>query len=196
MKELIKDTRRIAKKNGCKIFLSRSKGVKCNGETLRSNGYFDSEGRILAVAVNKPESVWLKVFLHESCHMDQWLENEPLWEKWGVGYNSFFEWLQGDLDLTKMQLLRSFADVIACEKDCEQRAIAKIRKYNLDINIELYTQSANTYLFSYSKVMQYKKWVQGIYLNKNLLRYAPKRFQSDYLNVPKKLSEEFDKMYS
>jgi len=44
------------------------------------SGYFDDKiGPTLACAIGKPEKDWYEILVHESCHMDQWIEKDPLW---------------------------------------------------------------------------------------------------------------------
>lgn len=88
---------------------------------------------------------WLEILVHESCHMDQYLEESPLWfhdlhefNIWEV--NKFIE---SDIKL------RAFKAVTELEIDCDKRSLKKIKKYNLDIDIPKYIQKSNCYHQSY-----------------------------------------------
>jgi len=196
MKKLISDTNKYAKRNGIKIALIKKKQVVCNGETMKTNGYFDSEARKLVVAVDKPDSEWQPIFIHESCHMEQFIENPFLWEKWNVGFTHFFTWLEGGMELDEKTLLMSYQDIVDCELDCEKRAVQKIIKYGIDIDIKKYKKMSNLYLYSYAYVMASKKWKTGIYHNQELLKCTPTPFQKSYLLIPPKLKVLLDKFYS
>lgn len=196
MEKLIADTRKLAKKHGIKIVLSDKDKVVAKGEKMGCNGYFDSDNRILAVATGKPIEDWSKVYIHESCHLDQFVENIFQWEKWNVGYTMFFQWINGEVELNRETLLLCWKDVVDCELDCEKRAVNKINKYKIDIPVEHYIKMCNTYLYSYTKILEVRKWKKGVYLNKKLIRCAPISFQDDYLTIPAKLNKALDEFYA
>jgi hypothetical protein len=104
--------------------------------------------------------------------------------------------MEHKIELDKNTLLLCWKDVIDCELDCEKRAVAKIKKYKLPISIEYYIKMCNSYLFSYTKILEVRKWKAGVYLNKKLLRCSPISFQDDYLVIPPKLNKELDVFYS
>lgn len=196
MKQLIADTRKQAKEYGVTILTPKEDKVYAEGELSGLNGYFDSANKILAVATGKPKKDWDKVFIHESCHFDQWLADVYLWNKWNVGYSLFFEWLDSKVELNRKQLLAAWKDVIDCELDCEKRSIAKIKKYKIPIDTKLYTQMANSYLYSYTKLLEVRTWKAGVYLNYDLLQYSPKVFPKSHLKIPPKLNKALDEFYS
>jgi len=192
---IISDTKRLAKKHGIKISLINERSITPEGETTSSNGYFCPDDKILAVAVAKPKSEWLPIFTHESCHLDQSIENKYLWNKWNVGYTMFFDWIEGRIKLDNKILKSCVQDIIDCELDCEKRTVRKIKKYNLDISIVNYKRMANTYLYSYPYMMKVQKWKTGIYMNKWLCSDSPTSFQKDYFKIPLKLQHKFKKFY-
>ena len=193
---IITDIQRKAEKAGIKIDLVKNVSILVEGETTPTNGYFCSTDRVLAVAIDKPVDDWLPIFIHESCHMDQFLQDEFQWEKWNVGYTMFFDWIEGKKELNKKTLLRAFKDIIDCEKDCEKRTVEKIKKYETGIDVARYTQMANLYLYSYAYIMKVRKWKTGIYKNKELTDLCPKTFQADYTKIHSKLKNKLKDFYS
>jgi hypothetical protein len=189
----INDLYKKAEKHKIKIQLSHSKLVFAKGETAGCGGYFDSEHKILAVATDYPKSKWLSILIHESSHLDQWIEDKFHWEKWTHGHTLFFQWLLEKKIVKREVLLESVQDVIALELDCEKRAIAKIKKYNLPINLEEYCRKANAYLFSHLYLLEVRKWIPRIYSNKNTWMSSPKTLKKEYKNIPRKLYAAFKK---
>lgn len=192
--KIITDTEKTAKEKGIKIRLIEEKTIIPEGEKMPTNGYFCSETKVLAVATGKPKEDWLPIFIHESCHMDQFFENSFLWDKWNVGYTLFFEWIEGK-EVDKKTLLLCFKDIIDCEKDCEQRTVKKMKKYRLKIDTSHYTQMANLYLYSYAYILKARKWKKGLYKNEPLAALCPKVFQDEYLIIPAALKIKFKQFY-
>lgn len=192
---IVTDIKRNAKKHGVKISLIKKKKITARGENTPSNGYFCPDDKIIAVAVNKPKIEWLPIFVHESCHLDQVVENKYLYDKWSVGYTMFFEWLDGKIELDNKILKLCVQDVVDCEKDCEQRTVRKMEDYGLDINILNYKRMANTYLYSYPYMMKVRKWKTNLYMNDWLCSSAPPFFQKTYFKIPLELKNKFKKFY-
>lgn len=192
---IVNDIRKYATKHGVKLSLEKSQRVVAKGETCECNGYFDAEDKLMVVAIDKPKNEWLPILIHESCHLDQFIDNNYLWQKWSVGYTMFFDWLGGGVELDNKTLKLCAQDIIDCEKDCEMRTIKKIKKYNLDINVRDYIRGANIYLYSFKYMMLSKKWKDGIYLNKELISHSPSTFQKSYMIIPNELNKLFTKFY-
>lgn len=195
MNKLISDTRKLAKKYGIKIRLINKKHIIANGELTPTNGYFCPTDKILAVATRKPQSEWLPIFIHESCHLDQSIHDLYQWEKWNVGYTMFFEWLDGKTELDKKTLIKCCQDIIECELDCEKRTVEKMKLYDVDINRTWYTRMANLYLYSYVYLMQVRRWKKGLYMNEHLTVSAPAQFQKSYLKIPPELKSKLKEFY-
>ena len=152
---------------------------------------FVDENRF-CVAVGKAEIEWLKIFVHESCHIDQLLEKDPLWESGCNGYDGLGEQLKSDESLSK----ENVKNIILLEKDCDQRAVKKINKYGLNIDRKTYIQQSNSYLFSYWMVCKTKKWVPGIYTKMDYKK-LPSVFlkEEEYMNPNKKYLDLFEEFY-
>lgn len=195
--KLLEDTLKLASKNNITLKLVGKKKILADG--AKCNGFFSDNPRELVVACGQPESEWIQTFIHESSHMDQFLEKSLVWDT-DITPNVdasdiFFEWLDGkrkDMNLVKkcMKLLRNV------ELDCEKRTVKKIKKYKINIDIEAYIQKSNAYIFSYTYLLESRKWVQGIYFVEDVIKHSPKKFlknPKDYDKIPKQLREAFDR---
>lgn len=192
MEAFIKDTRWTAKQHGIKIRLPKTKTVKCRRDSIPSSGYFDSGDMIISVAKNG--DAWLGVLVHESCHMDQWIENRVQWEMMGVGFDMFYRWLNRKIELSDAELQSAFLCLIACELDCEKRTLAKIKKYGLEVNIKEYARVANHCLYAYTAIKNARRWDNAFFAIKGGTRKVPTKlrpFAEDYLTVPSYLQKSF-----
>lgn len=164
-------------------------------EGLPCSGYFegDIDKGELVVAVNKPQKKWLPVLIHESCHMDQWLENKAKFMV-SEGIEVIDQWLNGKR-VNKTILKKAIEATKKLELDCEIRSVAKIKKYKLPINIQEYIQMANTYIYFYNWVLENRKWnsVDKSLYQKEIYKLAPKEFQKNYKKTPDDLNEAFNK---
>ena len=144
---------------------------------IKCSGYFDEEDLELVVATNKKENDWLTILIHESCHLDQYTEKTPIWGEGEDGITVIDEWLEGK-DYKPQQLEKAFIDTIKLEVDCEKRSVKKIKKYNLQIDPELYIQKANAYLISYWATYRDRKWFPFPYNNPLVYKNMSKKFLS------------------
>jgi hypothetical protein len=191
--KLLKDVRTKAKKYDVSIVLKRASLVYSEGEDLGCAGYFDSDKRILSVAAKCSEADWLGVLAHEASHMEQWIENEYMWNKLNCGYELFFRWLEGRT-IVKLEILEeAVSDIIRLERDCELRAIKKIKEYNLPICVNTYSRKANAYLFAYLYFLEKRKWIPKIYSHESVYSKAPIRFRETYSSIPQRLYNQFKK---
>ena len=176
-----------------KIFFHLDYVNKVDQENLPCSGYFDEKN--LVVATNKKNiKEWLDVLVHESCHLDQFLEKSKLWVS---DANSLFlveAWIhKKNISIERRD--RGFRNTVALELDCEKRTIAKIKKYGLDINKDEYIQKANSYLFAYLYALIYRKWYPTPYENPRVWRKMPKNFLTidQYLDKNSKYLKYFIK---
>jgi hypothetical protein len=166
-----------------KIFFHLDFVNKVDQENLPCSGYFDEKN--LVVATNKKNiREWLDVLVHESCHLDQFLERSKLWVSDEESLSIVEAWINKK-NISEQRRDRGFFNTIALELDCEKRTIIKIKKYGLDINKEEYIQKANSYLFSYLYALIYRKWYPTPYENSRVWRKMPKNFLT--------IDEYFDK---
>jgi hypothetical protein len=118
------------------------------------SGYFDPNTKTLAVAAGRKD--WLEVLVHESCHMDQFLDPNSIWHSGGVeAVDQYFDWMSGkDVREFKEQVL--LAGLL--ELDCESRTVTKIEQFNLPIDIKTYIKKANAYTQFYLYSISTRKW--------------------------------------
>ena len=144
-----------------------SVSVDVSDGPTQGNGCFeestgDDMRGTLTCAVGKPLEEWLPTFVHETCHKDQFIEQTDVWLDGIYGsYESmdFIDlWIRGLVELSATQKDRYFKASILVELDCEIRAVAKIEKYNLPINVTEYIQRANAYVLFYQVMRRTRKW--------------------------------------
>lgn len=180
---------RTAIGNGISINLHSEKYIQDG--TSRISGSFDSGKKLFSCAVGGNSKRWFTVFLHESCHMDQYLEDSEIWNSRTLtgrdpGFN-VFEWLDGKLELSKSELKESIKLIRELELDCEKRAVDKIVKYNLPIEVDDYIREANCYVLFYNFIRKHRLWYNpshSIYRNKELLEKISPKFSYDYSILP------------
>lgn len=189
----INSVKRKAKKYGIEVFFSNEDVVyDSEDDNLGCGGFFSEESKRLATATNNNITHWFSIFIHESCHMDQWIERREWWDKNLEIYSRFFEWLAFEKEYTAKELEESRQIIIEIEQDCEKRAIEKIKKYKFkNIKIKRYIQEANSYLFLYTFMRQKRKWYNNIHSKPNCWSLCPARFPKDYKKIPKKLLNAF-----
>jgi hypothetical protein len=147
------------------------------------SGYFCDTDKALVVACGKPFKEWFEILIHEFCHLEQW-KTDPRWKKWTTACGKTWEWMAGDNIMNKTQLRNVLDDMVELEKDCEMRAVEKIRKWGLPVNITQYIKKANVYLYSYHMLPEIKKFPTGVHTDINLIEMAPKTFKKSYRKVP------------
>lgn len=198
VKLFIDHLKNFAKENNIKLFLSPEKGVILGeGSNILCNGYFDGENRLLACAMGKDISYWLLILLHESSHMDQFLENDPAWTN-NIGLVQTDEWLAGKDDVDLNVISEEIRTSIDIELDCERRTVEKIKKWSLDkiIDIEEYIQKGNAYILFYLWMKKNRSWYtlgKEPYNIDEIVSTMPKTFDIDYTKLEPKIEEVFDK---
>lgn len=130
--------------------------IICNGFFESIYTYNEKVVPYLATAIGKPLEQWLPIFIHETCHMDQWIENSPLWLT-SNDYIVLDNWLSG-ISYPEDQIKTFIDKVIMLESDCEKRTIEKIKQFRLPIDTNYYAQRANAYLYFYQWVLKNRKW--------------------------------------
>lgn len=186
---LLNDIKQTCKKHGIKFYASKGKYVRISGN-IKAGGYFDSENKILAYATKNPNA--LNLLVHESCHLDQFIEDE----KWFKSFDCITiidEWLDGK-EVSKRVLNNAVNKAIELELDCEKRSVEKIKKYGLDIDVKEYIRKANTYLFFYRYLLETRRWSvpeRSPYRIEDVYNQSYSRFLTDYSVIPSKLYRKF-----
>jgi len=145
-------------------------------DNLPCSGYFDECSLVVATKKTKT-SEWVTTLLHESCHMDQYLEKSKVYVSDSAGLNIVEDWINKK-NINKSRLVKGFKNTILLELDCEKRTVKKIKKYKLNVSIPKYIQEANAYLFSYIYALEEKTWYEAPYENMDIVKVMPKTFLS------------------
>lgn len=149
----------------------------------------------MAVGAKGNPAFWVPVLVHESCHMDQWIEDKKRAIDNSYANGSLYDWMIGKKKLGKNQLKKVIENIIMYELDCEKQSIEKLKKWDVPISLDIYIQKANTVLYSYLYMMETRysilsslpqpMWIQA-------WNRAPKEFQDEYTTIPKEVREIFD----
>jgi hypothetical protein len=179
------------KQHHIKINLIKVESIDVSGTAC--GGFFNEEPNPkIVVATNKPLEQWLPIFVHESCHKDQFIEKDPVWSakiKKHFDANSIFDqWINHACELNPRQLSQIIRQIIALELDCEQRAVQKIQQYNLPIDINEYTQKANAYIWQHRVIQKTRSWGEDtVYESKELWQQMPVDFCDSYAKISNKM---------
>jgi len=192
--KLIADVSKSCIENGVTFRMHNGSKVHL-GNRMYSSGYFSSDpsGLELAVSTGVKDENWLMVLVHESCHLDQWIEDRDAFEDMDKSA-SLDEWIGGKR-YRKSSIDKAIEAIVKVELDCEKRSVEKIKKYNLPLDTKRYTCMANTYMYFYYWIKKSRIWVpknKSLYIEE-IIKHAPKRFQKDYSVIPLKLEEAFEK---
>lgn len=193
VEQFLKHETDVAKKHNIEVYWSTGSFLRC--DSVESCGYFCESPARLAVATGTPMSAWLPIFVHESCHMDQWLEKVPFWSVAERANNMMDKWLKGK-DYPEEKIYNFLQDIIFLEEDCERRAVQKIKDWNLPIDIEKYIKGANLYLFFYLDLMRTRSWSKGPYKNNKLQKAVSSKFYKSYKKIPKNVDQVFKELYT
>lgn len=181
------------RQHGISIKMPFKKSVIHSG--VRCAGYFEQDPLEFAVAVGRSHKFWLNTFVHETCHIDQWREDLPIWYEKVNGdepLDLMDEWLQCKIELDQPTIKRMFDIVTEIELDCERRSVEKIKQYNLPIKIDTYIKKSNAYVWSYRLIQTTRTWDHtGAYEFPEVWRKMPKHFNNDYSQLPDDIATIF-----
>ena len=156
------------------------------------DGYFAaSNPLVLAVATKKDLDKWLEVLVHESCHLDQHLE-----ETFSIEIDNFKilnDWISGTPQ-KKTKVIQAVNTIKKYELDCEKRGVEKIIKYNLPIDTELYIKKSNIYIFYYNWVLENRSFGKGKIYNNEILELINSTFYKSYSKTPVFLQNHFNEV--
>lgn len=158
----------------------------------RCNGYVDDEDRELACACGQPLEKWFRILVHETCHMDQLIEEDPLWftagKINGVDTADLMElWLDHKIELNNEQARNVIASSRDLELDCERRVLRKIEKFGLPLNKFEYARAANSYIYFYNLIAVSRRWYSidhEPYNIPELVERMPHHLDGDYTHTP------------
>jgi hypothetical protein len=163
-----------------------------NGDGFKCGGYYDPDDKSIKVAIKRPLNIWLGVLVHESCHMDQDIEQCKAWrDSDGEDATLIHDlWLAGEIELNENQIKKWTQLVQYCELDCEKRAAQKIKQYNLPLDRKQYIKYANAYVYFYTVVGKVRQWyTKTPYGIKEIYELMPEKFLKleDYWHMPDEL---------
>jgi len=174
---------------GVKCSLRNVKYVKLNGN-IKCSGYFDGGDKPeLVVAINRKD--WIEILVHEYCHLTQWVEKIPLWDKSANSLVKIDDWLSGE---EVRNIKRHLGIARDLELDNEKRAVDLIREWGLDVDVEHYIQKANAYIQFYNYMAISRRWSKpgnSPYSNENLISEMPVTFTMRYKKLSKRLENIF-----
>jgi hypothetical protein len=189
--KFMSDLRRRAKDHDINIKFTTKEMVYPPGDPLGCTGYFDENDLVLCVSNSNSEQIFITNLVHESSHMDQFIQDKYLWEKCSPGYSIFFKWLEGSSIVKYEVLEEAVQDIIRIELDCEHRSLKKIKHYNLDIDTSYYIRQTNAYLYGYLFALETRHWTPQIYFNDKVVAASSSRLKKSYDKIPIKLHRIF-----
>lgn len=178
--ELLEFVRQQCERYGVVLYLGEGADVPCF-ETTACSGYFDENGPVLAVAIGKPEEEYTAILVHEYCHMMQWVESSRVWIALGESCTMLDQWLSG-INFDDRIIQTAIDRIIDVEVDCERRSVEFIREHGINIDVEQYTQRANSYVLFYNYIRMTRKWYdpdRKPYNVETVWRMMPTEFQTD-----------------
>lgn len=164
------------------------------------NAYDTWRPRKIVVAVKKPFAEWFPFVVHESCHMDQELEKCEVWKDLFVtprqkdAHDLVFAALEKPEQFDDADLRDFLMRVVAVERDCEERTVAKIRLWNLPLDENTYVRRTNSYLWFHTMLPKLRSWYPAgkePYNNAAVWGLCPDHFDNDYDVVPRQLEESY-----
>lgn len=136
------------RKHNKKIIVVDAKKIQFDGGWC--GGWCDGD----EIAIAGRSALFEETFVHEFAHMMQAIEKSPIWKK----EFKFWDDLEKD-NVTSLSWPRVL-EIIELERDCEKRAIALSKKWDLFDN-KIYAQRANVYLYFYQYIFMRGKWMDS-----------------------------------
>lgn len=193
---LLEHAKDTAQAYGVELRLTPKRTTLIQGTKMLVNGYFLSRPAILEVACKKPQKEWLQIFLHESCHMDQWRFKTCVWNRTFITddidtLNLVDLWIERKIGLNNKQLDEYITASRNVELDCEKRSVKKIKQYGLPIDSVEYIQRANAYVCFYTLLKKTRQWYskKAPYDDPNVWKQMPTKWLNDYSKLPKSIEK-------
>lgn len=159
-------------------------------------GWFDHTRRQYLCCMGN--DLGFDIFIHEYCHYLQWKTKTKFFKKLCKSVDSFFGWLEDpNISISDEKLDKIVNDCIELEYDCEKMAISLIKKYKLDVNLDVYIRAANAYLMFYHAVKAKRVWTtdQSPYNSKILNLVSNEMKDLKYYQDPANMTETQKKHY-
>lgn len=191
--KLIADISKKCIENKINFRLEYAEQIDTNN--IPCSGYFDESSLVVATKKKNIQD-WLDILIHESCHLDQFVEKSPVWVPDELGLYVVEDWIKNK-KINSKKVETAFINTINLELDCEKRTVRKIKKYKLKINTKEYIQKANSYLFGYGVSFHKKTWPSTPYEKPYIYKKMPKKFlkAEDYFNIPSEILKLYKYSY-
>lgn len=198
VERFIAHVKSVALQHGVKIKIKNSRNVRePAGNTLCCGYFLDSEKeKLIVIAKGKrPVQEWLGFLVHEYCHMMQWIEKCPAYTntflKNGEDATYKLSLLEnGEADYNKRLRNVYTKKTIACELDCERRAVKAIKKFNLPINLEAYKRGAAATLYKYWLLCNTGHWIgDSLEKRRSVMKAIKPSLRGQFNGVPKNVQE-------
>lgn len=186
VKAFIKHVKAECKKHNVRLLLSKRKLVTLTSDegSTTCNGHFNQKTRTLAVATGQSFNRWFQILAHEYGHMTQFVENSRFFsDKHLQACDDTFDWVEGKKSLSYAESRKAVMLNMSTELDCERRTVELIKRFNLPINIDEYTQKSNSYVLFYHLVAKHRRFYKGgsePYNVKKVWTKMPKHFNMNY----------------
>jgi len=158
--------------NGMRLLLSKKSVLRDGIHTY--GGYFDGE----KIAISSGSESWvIRTLAHEYSHLQQWIDNDPTYFKTklhGVDSTTIMnKWIEGN-EYKKSTINKALSLNRDCELNCERRTVDVIHKFGLQLDIDKYCQSANSYILCYNFVKKVRTWdFKGSIYDKEIVDEMP-----------------------
>lgn len=154
IKNLVNDILLNCHNNNMGLVFVNKENVRIGKDLV--SGYFDTNN--IVVAIKKSQEDWLSTLVHESCHLDQYLERNRWYSN--LMENKLDDWVNG----AQLKNVRIHVDkIIKLEHDCEKRSLHKIEKYKLPLDMDKSNKIARLHIYYYNWVYKNR-----VYLSKNV----------------------------
>jgi hypothetical protein len=170
------------------IDFRRGKNIKIDG-TFFTGCFYDEEWEI-TIATGRPWQIWFPIFIHETCHFDQWKEGVDVWNRLQYKGRDIYEIIDTELDSQNPDM-KLFWECITrmrdMELDCEKRTLAEIKKYKLPIDVPELIRGINVYMYWHMVVYVLRRYHDKKYGTESSLKlrkYMPNKIQKSYDNMP------------
>lgn len=183
-REFIRHVKSECRRHKITIILSSQQTVSIDG--IPYGGYFDEFNNKLVVSSGSERWI-ISTLVHEFSHMEQWLYSDPTYtRRMKGGYDGsqiMDDWLDGK-QFKKQTVKNAFSIARDCELNCEIRSVDNIKKYDLQLDIDLYNQEANAYILSFNYIKKYRKHdLTTSPLQNEIVNSMPKTLDLDYTKL-------------
>lgn len=170
------------------VGLNRSDKEKCEGF------FSDDTKKILSVATKHPFKKWSLVFLHEYCHVQQYIKKTKRWLALDLPNNStadveISQWLCGK-KLRRRDVKKYIRIIQRMELECEKMVVRLIKKNKLEVDIDEYIRGANSYVLFYNVFLNKKKWYKRPPdISKKIKELMPNKFIKNISRITKEFED-------